>query len=87
MQLEEKRPGVVWLPVHDELVMQVPDDEIEAVIEDAEAAMRFEFRGVPISATAIVLRDEKGVSRWMTSKHAEKCAVEMAAITAHGHPA
>jgi DNA polymerase-1 len=73
------RPGIVWLPVHDELVLQVPDDEIDAVIADAEHSMRMEFRGVPVEADAIVLRDENGVSRWMTGKRAEAIAKEAAA--------
>jgi DNA polymerase-1 len=81
MRLEEghNRPGIVWLPVHDELVLQVPDDEVEAVIADAEDSMRFEFRGVPIEADAVVLRDREGVSRWMTGKAAEQIAAEVAA--------
>jgi len=62
----------VWYPIHDELVLEVPEGEVERVIADAERCMRFDFRGVPISATAIELRDETGVSRWMTSKLAEK---------------
>jgi len=73
------RPGVVWLPVHDELVLQVPDAEVEAVIADVEDSMRMHFRGVPVEADAIVLRDEDGVSRWMTGKLAEKIAKEAAA--------
>jgi DNA polymerase-1 len=64
----------VWYPIHDELVLEVPEGEVEQVIADAERCMRFDFRGVPISATAIELRDEQGVSRWMTSKRAEQIA-------------
>jgi DNA polymerase-1 len=81
MRLEDgyARPGVVWLPVHDELVLQVPDAEVDAVIADAEAAMTMEFRGVPVTASAIVLRDEHGVSRWMTGRHAEEIAAEKVA--------
>jgi DNA polymerase-1 len=78
MRLEEGhgRPGIVWLPVHDELVLQVPDDEIDAVIADVEDSMTFDFRGVPIEADAVVLRDEHGISRWMTGKRAEAIAAE-----------
>jgi DNA polymerase-1 len=68
------RGAYVWYPIHDELVLEVPEAEVEQVIADAERCMRFDFRGVPISATAIELRDEQGVSRWMTSKRAEKIA-------------
>jgi DNA polymerase I-like protein with 3'-5' exonuclease and polymerase domains len=69
----------VWYPIHDELVLQVPEGQVEEVTAAAERAMRFEFRGVPISATAVELRDREGVSRWMTSKLAEKIALERAA--------
>jgi DNA polymerase-1 len=69
----------VWYPVHDELILHAREDEIDDVIADAQRCMNFEFRGVPISATAVVLRDEDGVSRWMTSKRAEKIAAERAA--------
>jgi hypothetical protein len=62
--------------VHDELVLQVPDDEIDAVIADVEDSMTFDFRGVPIEADAVVLRDEEGISRWMTGKLAEAIAAE-----------
>lgn len=80
LEVKHNRPGVVWWPVHDELVLQVRDDpdEIEAVIADAEESMTFDFRGVPIEADAVVLRDEHGVSRWMTGKHSE-AITEMAA--------
>ena len=81
MRLEKghRRAGIVWLPVHDELVLQVPDDEIDDVIADAEASMTMDFRGVPITASAVVLRDEDGVSRWMTGKRAEQIAAEKVA--------
>jgi DNA polymerase-1 len=80
IDLEERhgRAGIVWLPVHDELVLMVPDDEIEAVIADVEDSMTFDFRGVPIEADAIVLRDEHGVSRWMPGRHAENIAAAKA---------
>lgn len=73
------RGACVWYPVHDELVLEVPEDEVPAVIADAEECMTFDFRGVPISATAVELRDEAGVSRWMTSKRAEQIAAGVAA--------
>jgi DNA polymerase-1 len=73
------RAANVWYPIHDELVLTAPEDEMAAVIADAQTCMNFEFRGVPISATAVVLRDEDGVSRWMTSKRAEKIKAGVAA--------
>lgn len=61
------RTGMVWYPVHDELVLQVPEDLVEEVCEDAEKAMTMDFMGVPITASAVVLKDGAGVSRWMKS--------------------
>ena len=81
LEIEHNRPGIVWWPVHDELVLQVPEDEVDAVIADVEESMTFDFRGVPVEAEAVVLRDEHGVSRWMTGKLAEKIAKEKAEMT------
>jgi DNA polymerase-1 len=79
LEIGHNRPGIVWWPVHDELVLQVPEDEVEAVIRDVEESMTFEFRGVPIEADAVVLRDEHGISRWMTGRLAEAIAKEKVA--------
>lgn len=75
------RAEQVWMLVHDEIVLEVPDDaaQIAAARADVEAAMRFDFRGVPITADAVVLRDETGASRWMTSKRAEAIAARSVA--------
>ena len=70
------RGDMLWFPIHDELVLQVPDDLVEAVMREVEQCMRFDFMGVPISASAIPLIDENGISRWMTSKLAETYAKE-----------
>lgn len=78
MRLNSKIPGLVWFPVHDELVLQVPDHLHDVVKEAAEWAMTFDFRGVPIEAEAIELLDREGVSRWMTGKLAEKIQKEKA---------
>jgi DNA polymerase-1 len=69
--------GVVWWPVHDELVLHVPVDGAEQIIADAERAMTMDFMGVPITASAIKLVDEQGVSRWMPGDIAEKIAKGM----------
>jgi DNA polymerase I len=58
------RPETVWLPVHDELVLHVPEADVDELGRAAEAAMTCDFRGVPITASCRVLRDETGVSRW-----------------------
>jgi DNA polymerase-1 len=76
-RLESKIPGLVWFPVHDELVLQVPEGREAEVKEIAEWAMTFNFRGVPIEAEAVVLRDRDGVSRWMTGRLAEQIQKEM----------
>jgi len=73
--------GIVWWPIHDELVLQVLEDP-EAhrpILADAKRAMTMDFRGVPIEADAVVLRDREGQSRWMTGKLAEQIAKEAAA--------
>ncbi len=54
----------MWLPIHDELVLHVPEAELEQVTKEIEESMTFDFMGVPITASATVLRDENGVSRW-----------------------
>lgn len=70
----------VWYPIHDELVLQCRPDEVAHVVSEAERHMRFDFWGVPISATAVELIDRDGVSRWMTSKNAEKIKAERLAV-------
>ena len=65
---------LVWLPIHDEIVMQVPADRVEEVAKAIEKCMSFDLCGVPISATAQRLIDIDGVSRWMTAD----CAKEVA---------
>lgn len=65
LEVGHNRPGIVWWPIHDELVLHMPEDEAEAIMADAEDSMRMDFRGVPITADAVIFRDEAGVSRWM----------------------
>jgi DNA polymerase-1 len=68
------RGDMVWFPIHDELVLQVPNDLVETVMSEIETCMRFDFMGVPISASAVPLVEPSGTSRWMTSKLADKYA-------------
>jgi DNA polymerase-1 len=75
-RLDGRHAGVVWWPIHDELVLQVPTGDLDRVLPDAEEAMTLDFMGVPITATAVPLIDEHGVSRWMSGDHAEKIARE-----------
>lgn len=70
----------VWFPIHDELVLQVPEDQVDDAVAAAESCMNFDFQGVPITATATVLLDDEGVSRWMSGSQAEKFAEQRALI-------
>lgn len=58
------REDWVWMPIHDELVLQVPEDQAEEACKLLVECMTMDFMGVPIEATAEILRDEAGVSRW-----------------------
>lgn len=62
-----QNPGMaewVWMPIHDEMVLEVPVDRVTDAMEAIQESMHKEFFGVPITATAEVLLDEDGVSRW-----------------------
>lgn len=65
---------MLWIPIHDELILQVPEDRVDECMAQLEEAMRMTVLGVPITATAVALYDEHGVSRWMTCDLAEKNA-------------
>lgn len=56
----------------------MPEPLVEQVMAEVERCMRFDFMGVPVSASAIPLLEPDGTSRWMTSKRAEKYARERA---------
>lgn len=76
------RGDMIWFPIHDELVLQVPVDLVETVMSEIEQCMRFDFMGVPISASAVPLIEPNGTSRWMTSKLADKYAEERLLVAA-----
>ena len=63
---------MLWVPIHDELILQVPEDRLAECMDKLEQAMRMTLFGVPISASAVALIDEDGTSRWMTCDRAEK---------------
>jgi hypothetical protein len=42
------RGDLVWFPIHDELVLHVPDPLVGQVMAEVEQCMRFDFMGVPI---------------------------------------
>jgi DNA polymerase-1 len=76
--LEDQGHGPrIWYPIHDEFVLQAREDEAEAVLADASKAMTFDFRGVPVQASGIVLRQRDGRSTWMDGHEAEEIAAEM----------
>ncbi len=74
---------MVWIPIHDELILQVPEGRVEECMEKLQAAMTMTLLGVPITASAIALYDEDGTSRWMTCDRAEKIAKSRAGDLAH----
>lgn len=69
--------GHIWYAIHDELVLMAREDEAAEVMAAAERAMTFDFRGVPITASGIVLRQRDGRSTWMDGHEAEEIAREM----------
>lgn len=56
----------IWFPIHDELVIDAPDEHAEEAAKLVSQCMTFSCYGVPIKADADLLIDENGVSRWMT---------------------
>lgn len=54
----------VWMPIHDEIVLEVPEARVADAIAAVQDSMRMDFFGVPITATAEILMDEDGRSRW-----------------------
>jgi DNA polymerase-1 len=63
---------MLWVPIHDELILQVPTERLDECLAALEKAMRMTLFGVPISASAVALVDEEGSSRWMTCDRAEE---------------
>lgn len=55
------------LPIHDEVLFQVPADRAEEMAEQIAAAMATTFKGVPITAEAKVLGE-----RWMEKSEVKK---------------
>lgn len=61
---EFRHAELVWLPIHDEIVVQAPEDAVDEIADDLADAMTMELRGVPIACEVKILRDDEGVSRW-----------------------
>lgn len=55
---------LIWNLIHDEMVIQAPEEQAEEICRIAAACMKRDFLGVPIEADAVILRDKNGVSRW-----------------------
>lgn len=62
----------MWFPIHDELVIDAPDDQAAEVAALISRCMSFEAYGVPVRADADLLIDEHGRSRWMTGDRAKE---------------
>jgi DNA polymerase I len=71
--------AMLWMMVHDEVILNVPEPMVEQVKIDISAAMTFDFFGVPVEAEADELYDEVGTSRWMPGDHARAIREAMAA--------
>ena len=56
----------VWMAIHDELVVQAPEDRSVEYAARLRECMTFDFMGVPITAGVDLLIDDQGVSRWMS---------------------
>jgi DNA polymerase I len=54
----------VWFPVHDELILEVPDNMVDLALERIGECMSCDFYGVPIVADAHVMEDGLKQSRW-----------------------
>lgn len=62
-RVEEGMPNTLVLPVHDEILLQVKENEAEESLEKLKFAMSCEFRGIPITASGKVLG-----KRWFAGK-------------------
>lgn len=56
----------VWAVIHDEMVVEVPFNELDFHLKALQDSMTFSFMGIPIEGEAQVLSDETGRSRWTT---------------------
>jgi DNA polymerase-1 len=66
------RERMFWMWVHDEVILQVPEEIAAEIAAAVSEAMSFDFYGVPVRADADVLIDEDGVSRWMAGDRAKE---------------
>lgn len=61
---QEGYGDMIWGLIHDEMVLQVPKEKAQEVMDVVERCMTANFHDVPIKAEAKVLMDANGVSRW-----------------------
>lgn len=69
------RERMFWMFIHDETVLQVPEELALEIAAAVSEAMSFDFYGVPVRADADVLIDEDGRSRWMSGDRAKEIAL------------
>jgi DNA polymerase I len=77
MAIDPAYAAMVWMLVHDETILNVPEPMVERVSAHISGAMTFDFLGVPVEAEADQLFDREGVSRWMPGDVARAIREEM----------
>lgn len=70
LRWEAMHPGCTIVPIHDELVVQVPAEHAEAWVADLEACMSFTI-GHGGSQVPIVCESDPPTTRWGTVDHVE----------------
>lgn len=68
----------IWFPIHDELVIDAPDEQATEVAALVSQCMSLPFYGVPVRADADLLIDRDGRSRWMSGDRAKEIREERA---------
>jgi DNA polymerase-1 len=66
------RERMFWMFIHDEIVLQVPEEMALEIAAAVSQAMSFDLYGVPIKADADLLIDTDGASRWMSGDRAKE---------------
>ena len=70
----------IWFPIHDELVIDAPDEQAAEVAALVGRCMSLDFYGVPVRADADLLIDRDGRSRWMTGDLSKEIREERAQL-------
>lgn len=64
LAVEHGKDQWVWMPIHDELVIQVPVEQAQEALDLLKECMTMVFMGVPIDCQVELLAGDDGVSRW-----------------------